>query len=158
MIWWIVPLVILGVGVIVWLLLAGLPFGEGDRPPAAREETETIAEAPVSRETTTLVDVPDAEPAEPPPVKRAAPQPVPRQNEISESEAVSTLRGFLTAREFYKVPADCVAIASRGYNNAGYTVDVLDTCAGSSLLGRWRVDSKTRELFRQREDGRYLRP
>ena len=26
------------------------------------------------------------------------------------------------------------------------------------MLGRWRVDAKTREVFRQADDGRYLRP
>lgn len=150
---WIVPLVIVAVAGLAWLLLAGLPFGEGDRPPAARPEPETIAEGTVSRETATLVDVPEAEPS-----PSSPPSPPPRRSEIGEPEAIATLRGFLTAREFYKVPADCVTIASRGYRNAGYTLDVVDSCASSRLLGRWRVDSKTREIFRQREDGRYLRP
>lgn len=81
----------------------------------------------------------------------------PREGEVSEEEAVATLQGFLDARNYYKIDASCVSVSSAGYKNEGYTLDVRDRCE-SRPLGRWRVDSKTRELFRQRGDGKYSRP
>lgn len=81
----------------------------------------------------------------------------PREGEVSEEEAVATLQGFLDARNYYKIDASCVSVSSAGYKNEGYTLDVRDRC-DSRPLGRWRVDSKTRELFRQRENGKYGRP
>lgn len=225
--WWIVPLVIIGVVVIAFLLLMGLPFGGRDevKPRASAPVTETIAEgeappaAAPPAETATLVDLgePDAVAtttiAEPPPVvtttiaqqqppvtptatvatttvaRTQTPAPVqqptqrpaarvvtpppmtsaarpaeparreipPRSGEISESEAVATLRGFLVTRNYYDTGAGCLRVSSTGYRNVGYTLEVHDSCA-SRQLGRWRVDSKTREVFRQREDGRFLRP
>lgn len=230
--WWIVPLVIIGVVVIAFLLLMGLPFGRDEaKPRASAVATETIAEgeAPPApgepAETATLVDLGEPDPvttttvskppvattaqpqvatttiAQPPPVaptttvatttvartqtpapvqrpaQRPAARVVPpppmtsaappaepprkeipaRSGEISESEAVATLRGFLVTRNYYDTGAGCLRVSSAGYRNVGYTLDVHDSCA-SRQLGRWRVDSKTREVFRQREDGRFLRP
>nr|MDQ3280298.1 hypothetical protein [Acidobacteriota bacterium] len=95
-------------------------------------------------------------PAPPPPART---EPV-QTGEISEGEAAGTLRGYAGA--FYRdVSGSCLQIRSHGYKNVGYTFSVWDACVeggGSRMLGRWRVDSKTREVFRQREDGRYLRP
>jgi hypothetical protein len=70
---------------------------------------------------------------------------------------VATLRGFLVTRNYYDTGAGCLRVSSAGYSNVGYTLDVHDSCA-SRHLGRWRVDARTREVFRQREDGRFLRP
>lgn len=105
-------------------------------------------------------------PTQPAPV-RTQPVPVPSPRvetpppaateEIGVSEAISTLRSFVTSRDYYGVGANCIAVGSLGYQNTGYNLEVRDSC-GSKTLGRWRVDSKTREIFRQREDGRYLRP
>jgi hypothetical protein len=97
------------------------------------------------------------------------PAPAPSQNaggpgggEISDSQAAATLRSYITSNSYYAgVSGDCVQVRSQGYSNVGYTYAVWDGCVtggGSRMLGRWRVDSKTREVFRQREDGRYLRP
>lgn len=208
--WWVVPAVIVGLVVVAFFVLMGLPFGgkEGDRPPQSAQKTETIAEAdPVPSnaqvQTGTVVEVgevmqedePDPQVAPPPQQQQApppvaarvpaatrtqpaktqpapvrtqpAPVPVPRPRaetpppaateEIGVSEAISTLRNFVTSRDYYRVGADCIAVGSLGYQNTGYTLEVRDSC-GSKTLGRWRVDSKTREIFRQREDGRYLRP
>ncbi|MDP9191031.1 MAG: hypothetical protein M3P06_04950 [Acidobacteriota bacterium] len=207
--WWIVPAVIVGVVVIAWLLLAGLPFGRDERV-ITTETTETIAEgtvAPPPMETGTVVDLGDtAEPpfatetepppqtqtqppvtrtppaSQPPPViveeppSTPAPRPAPRPapgpappptttrapetpREISESEASSTLRAHLgRANPYDGVALGCLQIRSAGYRNVGYTFSVWDTCAqggGSRMLGRWRVDSKTREVFRQNDAGRY---
>ena len=89
------------------------------------------------------------------------PPPAPRE-EISEVEASSTLRGYITSSNYYDgVSSTCLSIRGQGYRNVGYTFSVWDSCVsggGSRMLGRWRVDAKTREVFRQREDGRFLRP
>jgi hypothetical protein len=222
--WWIVPLVIVGLIVVAWLLLAGLPFGGEDKRVVATSTTETIAEGTATVrpiETGTVVEVgqddefatetapppplatatqpvptptqttppatqtqpviveerleprqPAAIPAPPRPIPRPqpvennpAPRPEPRpaaSAEISESEATSVLRGHLAGSNPYEgVSSSCMQLRSLGYRNVGYTFAAWDTCVeggGSRMLGRWRVDSKTREVFRQRDDGRYLRP
>lgn len=162
-VWWIVPLVVVGVAGIVLLLLMGLPFGREDDAPI-RPRMETIAEgsAPVSADpaepTATVVEVSDPPPPTTRPAARPTPAPArPPSTEITGPQAESTLRGYLTSRKYYDTGPDCVSLSTREYRNAGYTIDVHDSC-NSRLLGRWRVDSKTREVFRQREDGRYLRP
>ncbi len=226
------PLVIVGLVVIAWLLLAGLPFGGREEEAENQPATETIAEGTTTRApmttgtvlelpgdsipdttsttqpplqtgappTATIVE-PGAPVATPPagaapvrtnpapartnpapartapapvrttpepvrtpppavqPAPRAEPQPA-RAAEISEDDAAGTLRGY--ASGFYRdVSGDCLQIRSHGYRNVGYTFSVWDACVsggGSRMLGRWRVDSKTREVFRQHDDGRFLRP
>ena len=71
------------------------------------------------------------------------------------------MRGYLTSRKVYDVESSCLQVRSQGYQNVGYTMSAWDSCnsgGGSRMLGRWRVDAKTREVFRQRADGRYLQP
>ena len=210
--WWIIPVVVLALGAVVFLLLTGAPYGrDGDKavsPRASTAETETIREGDSSSAATaTLVEEP-APPAAttttvavPPPILREEPPPSvlgepatttppptrpreevrprvvvvpppsrPRENvpppvavapppsrEISGDEAVNILRGFVTSRDYYRIGTTCTSIRNAGYKNVGYTLEVHDTCR-DRLLGLWRVDAKTREVFRQREDGRYLRP
>lgn len=103
-------------------------------------------------------------PRNPQPIPPPAPREEPNEPaaEITESQASSTLRGHLAASNPYEgVSGSCLQVRGLGYSNAGYTFSVWDACVeggGSRMLGRWRVDSKTREVFRQRDDGRYLRP
>ncbi len=209
---------IVGLVLVAWLLLAGLPFG-GEKRVVATATTETIAEGTATItpvEPGTIVDVggepplattttisptqtmppitqtmPPVTPTQPviveepvrqqPPPRQQQPipgpsqpipQPAPReepdaepsrpQGDITESEAGSVLRGYLAGSNPYEgVSASCLQIRGLGYSNVGYTFSVWDACVeggGSRMLGRWRVDSKTREIFRQRDDGRYLRP
>ena len=193
--WWIVPAVIVGLVVIAWLLLAGLPFGREKRI-VATATTETIVEGTVDTQpepTGTIVNLETAEPppvtltqpaTQPPPViveeppvsqdappaprpvpvpttREPEPPPEPVREEISESEATSTLRRHLAAANPYDVSPNCLQIRSVGYRNVGYTFSVWDACVeggGTRMLGRWRVDAKTREVFRQGDDGRYIRP
>ncbi len=204
--WWIVPAVIVGLIVIAWLLLAGLPFGR-EKTVVATETAETIAEGTVERppaETGTVVDLGDTvEPTFPtqtmpaqteppitqthpttPPITQAPPviveepvvvppppRPVPVQTtrepepapqpvsqEISEAEATTVLRRHLASSNPYDLSTNCMQIRSAGYRNVGYTFSVWDACVeggGTRMLGRWRVDAKTREVFRQGDDGRY---
>jgi hypothetical protein len=178
--WWLVPLAIIIVVVLAFAAMLFIPFGGAEETRAERREVKTgtieESQAPSTpAETGTVVDLdvpPTATttavvvpppitiptttfaPAPPPPI--ASPPPA-APVEISESEAVSTLRGYVTSRRFYDVGPECIGITSAGYQNAGYTLEVTDTC-DAQALGRWRVDAKTGEVFRQREDGRYLRP
>jgi hypothetical protein len=174
-----VPLVIVAVVGLVWLLMSRMPFGsDGDRAPRERAAIETIGEGKVDRgrETlppnTDLQDEPEPAPAAtataiaPPAAATTATvsapppaTPMPAEREITEEQAVAVLRGFVASNERYLVRAECLRIGSRGYSNAGYTLDVYDTCESPGApRSRWRVDSKTREVFVQREDGRFLRP
>jgi hypothetical protein len=122
------------------------PPTQTTRPPAPAPRPATPAPRPPT---------PAPRPSTP------APAPAPRE-EISEVDASSTLRGFISSRSYYDgVSSSCLSIRGHGYRNVGYTFSVWDSCVsggGSRMLGRWRVDSKTREVFRQREDGRFLRP
>lgn len=113
--------------------------------PSTRPTGQPVP-APVSREESSVpTNVP------------ATPRVEPGEDEISDEEAVATLQGFLDARNFYEIDDSCLSVRSLGYQNAGYTLEATDRCEGRSL-GRWRVDSKTRELYRQRADGKYRRP
>jgi hypothetical protein len=187
--WWVVPAVVVALVVVVFLVLAGAPYGRDEQKPVARTAaTETIGEGDASTAasatlveeqpaTTTTVAV-DTQPPpvireEPPtaviaqPTTTAAPPPTPREDvppppaprvvEITTSQAMAILRGFITSNDYYGVGTACTGVRSNGYENVGYNLEVHDTC-NPRLLGRWRVDAKTREVFRQREDGRYLRP
>jgi len=228
--WWIAPAVVVGLVLVAWLVLAGLPFGRDEQAarPVDTPPTETIAEATGPGETTTLVEAPPGsaddsfeivttttqappmtaptatqqptatqaptatqppviieEPAQRPPVQKppvqrppaqtprpapnpATPKPVPPpvrvapppSRELTPAEATATLQSYVASTDFYRVGRDCMRVENRGYRNVGYDLEVWDTCANgaSRRLGRWRVDSKTREVFRQRDDGRYLRP
>jgi hypothetical protein len=115
------------------------------------------------RTTPTPVPTPVPTPARTPartPEPRPEPTPAPARvpsSEITQSQAEAVLRGYVTSRRYYDIGSECVSVSTREYRNVGYTIDVHDSC-NSKHLGRWRVDSKTQEVFRQREDGRYLRP
>ncbi len=169
-VWWIVPLVLVVLGGIAWLILAGLPFGGRDRQPET-PRVETIAEGTVAssspRETGTIIEVPGERPEPEPTPEPVQPERRPERREqsaegmLSDEQASATLRDFVTSRDLYRVGADCMRIESRGFRNRGYAYEVWHTCGrrgASRLLGRWRVDALTRDVFRQHEDGRFLRP
>lgn len=123
-------------------------------PPAAQPPPAATTPPP---STTRPAPAPaPARPAQPPPQ-----EPEREDERISQSEAASILRSYVTSRNVYGVASECVQVNSRGYLNAGYTFEVWHSCTGggrSRLLGRWRVDAKNGDVFRQRSDGRYLRP
>lgn len=168
------PLVIFGIIVIAWIVLAMLPFGGGAESVPA---TETVAEAPPSTQTTTLVEVPDpaqragaTASVQMPPVQIATeapatatdqPPPEAGAGEMSEAQAGVRLSNYVVERNYYEVADECVQVRGLGYKNKGYTFEVWHSCRGGGnprLLGRWRVDSERGEIFRQRPDGRYLDP
>lgn len=148
------------------------PFATTTAPPPQSTSTQIVTQ---TQPPPTIVEEPtvtqDAIPAPPRPIPRPAPvQTAPGREppqaetraEISEAEATSILRNHLAAANPYGgVSADCLQLRSVGYRNVGYTYSMWDACVeggGTRMLGRWRVDAKTREVFRQRDDGRYLRP
>lgn len=238
--WWVVPVVIVGLIVIAWVVMAnmpdrgeervGLPEVETVEPSAAPAETGTLVEIngddtttrtalqppmiieEVTPPTTTYVDPtpppyaeppvvsppltqpqptptrppatttpppaaaqPRPAPVSPPPATQPRPAPVsppvvtpdppppsrtPAER-ISEGEAVSRVRQYISSRRVYDTSAACTSVRSRGLVNEGYTIEVWDSCGangGSRRLGRWRVDVKTGEIFRQNDSGRYLAP
>ena len=128
------------------------PNVEGGVVPAAPSSQ------PASRPPTQPLPAPVIRQAGPvPPNVPSTPREEPGEEEISDEEAVATLQGFLDARNFYEIDDSCLSVHSLGYKNEGYTLEARDRCEERSL-GRWRVDSKTRELYRQRADGKYRRP
>ena len=79
--------------------------------------------------------------------------------EISESDAVRAVTSYVASRDYYNVPRSCLAARSLGYKNVGYTIEMHSRgCDEDRTLGRWRVDSRTREVFVQKTSGRYGRP
>ena len=162
--WWIVPIVLLLLGGLAWLILAGLPFGRTDRDrPRDTPRVETIAEGTVAppappAESATIIDVPGEAPSQQPP-PRVEPDPQPEL--LNDEQASATLRDYVTSRDYYRVGSECIRVESRGFRNRGFDYEIWHSCESSGasrLLGRWRVDAKTREVFRRYEDGRYLRP
>ncbi len=199
--WIWVPIALIGLIIVVWAILAGMPFGEREPQRPAKPQMDVVREREAPS-TATLsevggpVDQPETAARQrtaAPPVRSSVPPPVasgtvrateqpravppsrptvvpppqhsttrpepssPKRGEIGESEAVARLRAFIGSRSDYGASYDCVTVSSQGYKNQGYTLNARNRCEDSSL-GRWRVDSLTREVFRQREDGRFLRP
>lgn len=197
---------IVGIVVLAFLALMGLPFGREDaeRRPIAVEETETIAEGPAASTaspTATIVEVPGEdlpvtstlapndgiEPGDPvpvpatsppatpepeppvptttsamPPPSTAAPEPPRAATRVSESEAESRLRSYITGRNVYPdVARSCLQIRSDGFKNEGYGFSVWQACisgGGAKRVGMWRVDAKDGSLYRRNDRGRYVSP
>ena len=154
-------------------------------PPATGDTTGTFATTttsmPIDAGTaapSTPVAPPTATYAAPPPprpIPRPVPQPVPvlqpapipqptppaSDELLDESGATVRLRSFLAQNNPYDVPIRCLDISSLGFSNRGYTLQVTQLACDSAearTLDRWRVDALTREVFRQRSDGRFTRP
>jgi hypothetical protein len=125
--------------------------------PSPRAPTPTPTPAPTRTPAPT-----QTQPQNVPVPARVVPPRPERAGEISATQAEVTLRGYVVGKRYYGVASECVRVSNRGYRNVGYNLEVWHSCPGSGggarLLGRWRVDAKTGELFRQRDDGRYRRP
>jgi hypothetical protein len=134
------------------------------QPQPAPTPTPTPALPPVTTTPPPAATQPRPAPVSPPVVTQDPPppsRPAPAESRISEGEAVSRVRQYVASRRVYDTSTACTSVRSRGLINEGYTIEVWDSCAasgGSRRLGRWRVDVKTGEIFRQRDDGRYLAP
>lgn len=178
-----VLLALIALLLIVWALLAWLPFGE-EETELQRESpaVEVVRENPTEPAATQVVieeidgaageEVPIAELPEsalrrPPAAEGEAAPPVagfstspPPEGSVTESEAVATLTSWVTRNDRYGVEPGCIRPRSEGYSNRGYTIVLTaDGCTGrSGTLGRWRVDTATGRLYEQKPDGRYLDP
>jgi hypothetical protein len=136
-----VPIALVALGLVAWAVLSGLPFNREPRTPEPRQ-MEVVEEREVS--TTTVAEIRDREP-----------EPPRRSGEVGESVARQALAGYLAGNGLSQ---QCASIDLVEYKNRGYTYTVRDRCDDQSL-GRWRVDSEDPSgIFRQRADGRYLRP
>jgi hypothetical protein len=65
---------------------------------------------------------------------------------INEPEAVKTLRHYFAAQE-HPIKSECLAVISKGFLDGNYTFDAVDSC-DRTRLGRWKVNAKTRDVFR----------
>ena len=120
-------------------------------PPPAARASQTPGAAPPA--------VTTAPPQRlPPPVARPSETSTASASEITESQAEDIVRQYVASSDYYGTSADCVGASSQGYKNRGYVIHIVDRCGDRGRLGRWRVDSVTREVFVQKADGRYLRP
>ena len=86
-------------------------------------------------------------------------------NRISEEQAVHQVTTWIKSNRYYDVPPDCLRAKSLGYKHAGYTIElVAEGCPGNpetrleGVVGRWRVDAKTAEIYVQNGEGRYVPP
>jgi len=178
--WMIAAAVIVAVVGIAIALLIAAPFGGDEKLERRTVETDTIGEGPspqrrpslgvdeapvattastpVTVTTATTATVPVAE--SPSPVPGATPsQPLTEDGAVSvtQDDAIAIVRG--AALNYYNgVAGDCQDVRSEGYVNVGYTMAVVDRCSGGSELGRWRVDARNGDVFRQQGDGRYVKP
>jgi hypothetical protein len=154
--WVLVPLILIVLAILAWLILANFPLDE------RRARERTIRESAVAERdggTTTISELGTTAPGDSIVVEQEEANDSPRrEGEISEAEALDTLRFYMTRNDSYDVADRCLSLRSQGYKNRGYTFEVHDSCRGNRLLGRWRVDTKTGEVYRQRADGRYLSP
>lgn len=160
-----IPIAIIALGLLAWAVLSGMPFGgEPDRAPRVREPVDVVEEAPPPATTATRV-APSAavipplrvETAPPLRIEPASPREPESEGTLTEPQAIATLRNYITGRDDYGVSSSCLVITSQGYKNRGYTLEAHDRC-GDDSVGRWRVDTLTGRVYRQRADGRYLDP
>lgn len=68
----------------------------------------------------------------------------------------------MKSHRYYDFPPDCLRAKSLGYKNSGYTIKLAaEGCAGNTpegVVGRWRVDAKTGEIYVQNRSGKYVSP
>ena len=128
-------------------------------PPQTTTTAVLVPPAPIPPPAAAPVPVRRPRPPAAPPAAPSAETSTAAANEITESQAEDVLLNFVTSRDYYQAgSADCIGTVGQGYKNRGYAIDVVDRCGDRGRLGRWRVDSVTRELFVEKSDGRYLRP
>jgi serine/threonine protein kinase len=174
---WLVPLLLL-------LGMAALAMWNS-RKPAAAPAQETVTAAPAVATTGAPAPVTGTAPMVLPPNVESAtiveedgtpvqsltiPTELAEESEpeegsrVTASEASNLLLNGLRARQYYKVPASCVRVGDIRYVNQGYTIEVRTRTCGdarvtpNALLGRWRVDARTGELYVQNARGKFVDP
>lgn len=169
-IWIVVSLLVLLL--LGWVLMSALPFGEDDaierevvEPTVTREST---IDAPAPVESIAVDDPAEAivieEIGSPPSgAQESSPSAAAAASGggMSPGQADAILLGWVRDNDHYGVPSSCVAIRNLGFENRGYTIELLASdCPGrgDGVLGRWRVDTETSRVYEQKSDGRYLAP
>lgn len=148
-------------------LPGALPDTSLQQPPLSAPvlTPPNIGTAPLPPLETSPPPVVTPAPANPPAQVPAPSTPDPAQDapaEISGGAATDRLWRYITNANYYNRASDCYSLRQLGYRNVGYGFEVWsrpcdDDDGSPELLGRWRVDAKTGEVFVQR-NGRYLRP
>jgi len=82
---------------------------------------------------------------------------------VSEGEATEILRNWIVSRKFYPADSACIQVRSLGFKNAGYTAEAVSggcnpATPSGSVVGKWRIDAATGEVFVQNARGRYVSP
>src|SRR6266478_7512521 len=82
--------------------------------------------------------------------------------QISEEQAIHELMTWIKSHPSYYSQVDCLKPKSLEYKNAGYTIEITaEGCPGNrpkGVVGRWRVDAKTSEIYVQNKAGKYVSP
>jgi hypothetical protein len=80
--------------------------------------------------------------------------------QFNEDQAIHQLTTWIKSHRYYEFPPDCLRAKSVGYKNAGYTIELAaEGCPGNTpagIVGRWRVDAKTGEIYVQNRAGKYV--
>lgn len=87
--------------------------------------------------------------------------PLPVFAALTEKEVIQSLMTEIKANQYHDLPIECLLPKSSGYKNAGYTIELFNTCGEQShpsLVSRWRIDANSGKLFRQNEKGKYAPP
>lgn len=79
---------------------------------------------------------------------------------IDEAEAQTLLARWVAGNRYYPVRSDCLQTRSTTLKNMGYATELWSKgCdAPEKLLGRWRVDGNTGELYVMNDAGKYAPP
>ena len=168
-IWISVIIALFALPLLVWLALTRFPLEKKEKTVKRPAQPRVVIE-----ESTTTMEPPPPQPQisireseQPPPVltmtaTQTAPETGPH-GEISEARATERVSEYVRARNYYNLPAECFALRNLGYRNVGYTVEIYSAdCeqrrGSPELLGRWRVDALTEEIFVENSSGRFVRP
>lgn len=79
---------------------------------------------------------------------------------IDETEAQTLLTRWVGDNRYYPVRSDCLQTKATALKNMGYSTELWSKgCdAPEKLLGRWRVDGNTGELYVMNDAGKYAAP
>jgi hypothetical protein len=175
---WLWVLITIGLlGLIAFLVLSQFPREDEhdlERQASVVEAPPAIEETAV-QETGTIIEiredsgVGEQDPVEAEPTRPLADEFVaaragefsrrpPPEGRLSEAQAVSTLLDWVRTNDHYEAADDCIRPRSLGFENRGYTIELISACDSDGLLGRWRVDTLTGRVYEQKSDGRYLSP
>ena len=138
-------------GLIAFLVLSQFPREDEDdlEPQDSVVETSPVIEETAVQETGTIIEIRE---------ESGVGEQDPPEGRLSEEQAVSTLVDWVRTNDHYEAADDCIRPRSLGFENRGYTIELISTCDSDDLLGRWRVDTLTGSVYEQKADGRYLSP